>query len=126
MVSLGWVDAKTAVLAPKPSARVATTAAAKPGSRRSRRTLCRRSRQSASKIVAPASLEMTISDGATLKLTASAKYQVSDPHKAVNTVAGHEGAIYPHLQLALRQIVAGETDRFEFVPADRDRVRLAC
>lgn len=53
--------------------------------------------------------ELPTSDGATLKITVSAKYQVSDPNKAINTVAGYQGAIYTHLQLALRQIVAGES-----------------
>ena len=40
--------------------------------------------------VAVPSQEMATSDGATLKVTVSAKYRVSDPQKAVNTVAGYE------------------------------------
>jgi regulator of protease activity HflC (stomatin/prohibitin superfamily) len=59
--------------------------------------------------VAVPSQELATSDGATLKITLSAKYQVSDPNKAINTVAGYQGAVYTHLQLALRQIVAGES-----------------
>jgi len=53
--------------------------------------------------------ELATSDGATLKITVAAKYQVSDPNKAINTVAGYQGAVYTHLQLALRQVVAGES-----------------
>ena len=53
--------------------------------------------------------ELPTSDGATLKITVAAKYQVSDPNKAINSVAGFQGAVYTHLQLALREAIAGET-----------------
>jgi regulator of protease activity HflC (stomatin/prohibitin superfamily) len=55
------------------------------------------------------SQELATSDGATLKITLAAQYQVRDPQKAVNSVAAYQGAIYTHLQLALREALAVET-----------------
>jgi regulator of protease activity HflC (stomatin/prohibitin superfamily) len=55
------------------------------------------------------SQELSTSDGATIKITVAAKYQIADPNIAINHVAGYQGAVYTHLQLSLREIVAGET-----------------
>lgn len=49
--------------------------------------------------------EVLTADGIGLKITIVAKYQVTDPERAVNAVAGYRDALYTQLQLALREIV---------------------
>jgi regulator of protease activity HflC (stomatin/prohibitin superfamily) len=51
--------------------------------------------------------EVVTADGVGLKMSVSAKYQVSDPERAINSVASYQTALYTLLQLALREIVAG-------------------
>lgn len=51
--------------------------------------------------------EVVTADGVGLKVSVSAKYQVTDPARAINTVASYQTALYTQLQLALREIVAG-------------------
>jgi hypothetical protein len=49
--------------------------------------------------------EVLTADGIGLKITIVAKYQVTDPERALNAVAGYRDAMYTQLQLALREIV---------------------
>lgn len=49
--------------------------------------------------------EVLSSDGVTLKVSLAAKYEIVDPHKAVNTVDNYQEALYLVLQLALREII---------------------
>lgn len=49
--------------------------------------------------------EVLTADGAGLKLTAVAKYQVADPERALNSVAAYRDALYTQMQLGLREIV---------------------
>lgn len=49
--------------------------------------------------------EVLSADGAGLKLTAVAKYQVADPERALNSVAAYRDALYTQMQLGLRAIV---------------------
>jgi regulator of protease activity HflC (stomatin/prohibitin superfamily) len=49
--------------------------------------------------------EVLTADGIGLKITIVAKYQVTDPERALNAVAGYRDALYTQLQLALREIV---------------------
>jgi regulator of protease activity HflC (stomatin/prohibitin superfamily) len=51
--------------------------------------------------------EVVSADGVGLKVSISAKYQVTEPERAVNAVASYQTALYTQLQLALREIVAG-------------------
>jgi regulator of protease activity HflC (stomatin/prohibitin superfamily) len=49
--------------------------------------------------------EVLTADGVGLKITLVAKYQVTDPQRALNAVAAYRDALYTQLQLALREIV---------------------
>jgi regulator of protease activity HflC (stomatin/prohibitin superfamily) len=49
--------------------------------------------------------EVLSADSVTLKVSLAAKYEITDPNIAVNTVENHEGALYLELQLALREII---------------------
>lgn len=50
--------------------------------------------------------EVLTADGAGLKISLAARYRIVDPQAAVSGVADYAGALYTHLQLALREIVA--------------------
>ncbi len=50
--------------------------------------------------------EVLTADGAGLKVSLAARYRIVDPRAAVAGVADYAGALYTHLQLALREIVA--------------------
>lgn len=49
--------------------------------------------------------EVLTADGIGLKITVVAKYQVTDPERALNAVAAYRDALYTELQLALRSVV---------------------
>lgn len=53
--------------------------------------------------------EVLSSDGVSLKVSLSAKYQISDPVKAINACDDFRDALYAELQIALREIVGGTT-----------------
>jgi regulator of protease activity HflC (stomatin/prohibitin superfamily) len=51
--------------------------------------------------------EVLSADGVTLKVSLVAKYQVIDPHVAVNRIENYQEALYLELQLGLREVIGG-------------------
>ena len=49
--------------------------------------------------------EVLTSDSVTLKVSLAAKYEVTNPNTAVNTVENYHAALYLEIQLALREII---------------------
>jgi len=57
-------------------------------------------------LIAVPGQEVISADGVGLKVTVAARYQVTDPARAINEVVSYVSALYTELQLALREIVA--------------------
>ncbi len=53
--------------------------------------------------------EVLTSDGVSLKVSLAAKYELVDPHVAVNQVQDYQGTLYLELQMALREIIGNAT-----------------
>lgn len=51
--------------------------------------------------------EVLSSDGVTLKVSIAAKYKITDPTIALNSIANYQEALYLELQVALREIISG-------------------
>jgi len=58
--------------------------------------------------------EVISSDGVTIKISMGAKYEITDPHVAVNKVQNYQGEFYLLMQMALREI-AGNTKIDEII-----------
>lgn len=56
-------------------------------------------------IVAVPGQEIPTADGISLKISASARYQVTDPARAIHSVTAYQLALYTEVQVALREIV---------------------
>lgn len=52
--------------------------------------------------------EVLSSDGATLRVTLAARYEIVDPAQAANKVENYAEALYLHLQLGLREIIGNK------------------
>jgi regulator of protease activity HflC (stomatin/prohibitin superfamily) len=50
--------------------------------------------------------EVISADGVSLRITLSARYAVRDPALAMHSIASYQTALYTHLQLSLRELVA--------------------
>lgn len=53
--------------------------------------------------------EVLSADGVSLKVSLAANFEVVNPNVAVNDVQDYEGTLYLHLQLALREIIGGQS-----------------
>jgi regulator of protease activity HflC (stomatin/prohibitin superfamily) len=57
------------------------------------------------RFVSVVSQELLSSDHIGVKISLAAKFQITDPYRAINSVENYQDALYLELQLALRQIV---------------------